>query len=40
MSTDQTKESEKELGKKKRILLTSKRELKPDKHLLLDKKNE
>lgn len=38
MCTNQTKEPEKELEKKKRNLLTSKRELKPDKHLLIDKK--
>ncbi len=39
MKANQTKESEEELGKKKRILLTSKRELKPDQKLLLDEKN-
>ncbi len=39
MKSDKTKESGKELGKKKRILLTSKRELKPVQKLLLDEKN-
>lgn len=40
MSTDQTKEPEEELENKKRILLTSKRELKPGQELLLDEINE
>lgn len=38
MSTNQTKESEKELQKKKRILLTSKRELEQNQHILNDNK--
>ena len=38
MKANQTKEPKKELEKKKRILLTSKRELKPGQQLLLDKK--
>lgn len=40
MSTDQTKEPKKELEKKKRILLTSKRKLKSGQELLLEKKDE
>lgn len=40
MSTNQTKESEKVLEKKKRELLTSKRKLKPDQQLLLENEKE